>query len=218
MKTTKDFYRNRFPKSEWQLRNAMWKTLCNDYFQQFVKKGDTVMDMAAGYCEFINNIKCKTKIAVDINSDLKKHAAKRVVTIVNDPRKVPERYANKIDVIFTSNFLEHINSKEDILEILEKCNHLLRKGGKILILQPNIALIKERYWDFIDHKTPLTGKSVMEALEITGFRTDVFVRKFLPYTTKGMLPTIPLLISIYLQIPSFIRPFAGQSFFVGVKD
>ncbi|HXB12208.1 MAG TPA: hypothetical protein VNZ45_09500, partial [Bacteroidia bacterium] len=70
-------YEGRFDESL-SKRNAMWKVLCKDYFQRFIKHDATVLDLAAGYCEFINNIKCRTKIAVDLNPKTKKMANKDV--------------------------------------------------------------------------------------------------------------------------------------------
>ncbi len=217
MKTVKDYYRERFPENDFQKRRGIWRVLCADFFQRFVKKDDVVMDIAAGYCEFINNIKCKTKIAVDINPDVKKFAGKDVKVVMTPALKIPTSYTGKIDKIFMSNFLEHLNTKEEVIDTLEKSFNLLKKGGQVLVLQPNISLTGSKYWDFIDHKVALNFSSTQEALRIAGFNVTLAVEKFLPYTTKSILPQIPALIKIYLLIPSELRPFAGQSFFVATK-
>ena len=70
-------YADRFDKDA-QKRDVMWKILCKDYFQKFIKPTDTVLDLAAGYCEFINHIKCEQKIAVDLNEKTKEKAVKGV--------------------------------------------------------------------------------------------------------------------------------------------
>ncbi len=70
-------YADRFDKDSVK-REVMWKILCKNYFQKFLKKNDTVLDLAAGYCEFINNIKCKNKIAVDLNIKTKQKARKGI--------------------------------------------------------------------------------------------------------------------------------------------
>ena len=61
-------YRLRFNK-ELKTRNKIWKILCRDFFQKYVKPTDTLCDIGAGYCEFINNINAKNKIAIDINKE-----------------------------------------------------------------------------------------------------------------------------------------------------
>ncbi len=217
MKTVKDYYRNRFPEDELERKNQIWKVLCNDFFQKFVRKNDVVMDIGAGYCEFINNIKCKTKIAVDINPDTKKFADKNVKIVRSISTKIPSSFKNKVDVVFMSNFLEHLSIKEEVLATLEKSNEVLKKNGKIMIMQPNISLIGNKYWDFIDHKVPLNIGSIVEALGIVGFDIDLIVKRFLPYTTKSRFVDAHFLVGIYLMIPEIFRPFAGQSFFLATK-
>ena len=209
---TKDFYRIRFSRNEVYSRNLLWVYLCEKFFQKYIDKDSTVMDIGAGYCEFINNISCKNKIAVDINSDTKKYADKDVLVIDSTAEKIPSKYNNKIDVVFMSNFLEHIEGKDEVLVILRRVQKLLKKGGKLLILQPNIDLVKTRYWDFFDHKVQLNLPSLTEGLNWSGFEIKHSVKRFLPYTTKLGLPQDVFLLKIYLFIPSFLRPFAGQSF------
>ncbi|EKD66949.1 MAG: hypothetical protein ACD_48C00660G0001, partial [uncultured bacterium] len=120
---------------------------------------------------------------------------------------------HKAHVVFMSNFLEHLESKDEVLAVLIAARSLLKKGGTILIMQPNIDLVKERYWDFFDHKVALNGPSVVEALELAGFTTDVYIKRFLPYTAKSRyIPKIPPLTWLYLLLPEYLRPFAGQSF------
>ena len=43
---------------------------------------------------------------------------------------------------------------------------LLKPGGRVMVLQPNIRLTGPAYWDFIDHKVALTEKSLVEAAEL----------------------------------------------------
>lgn len=217
MKTVKDYYRERFVENEFQRRKEIWKVICTDFLQNFIKKDDLVMDIAAGYCEFINTIKSKNKIAVDINPDVKKFAAKDVKVVMTPALKIPSSYTGKVDKIFMSNFLEHLNTKDEVIETLEKSFHLLKKGGQVIVLQPNISLTGNNYWNFIDHKIALNFNSTFEALRIAGFDVTLSIERFLPYTTKSIFPKIPFLIRIYLLIPPELRPFAGQSFFIGTK-
>ena len=42
----------------------------------------------------------------------------------------------------------------------------------MIVLQPNIRLVGPRYWDFIDHRVALTERSLLEAAELAGLRTD----------------------------------------------
>lgn len=213
-----DCYRRRFDSKENETRGKLWKILCETFLQKFIQEDDAIMDIGAGYCEFLNNIKCKRKIAVDINPDTKKFAAKDIEVLRVQLGGIPQKFDKNIDVVFMSNFLEHLNSKDDILFVLSRVYRLLNKNGKVIIIQPNIDLVKEAYWDFIDHKVALNTKSLKEALDITGFKIDVFIERFLPYTTKRKyVPMRHLLLKLYLKLPTFIRPSVGESFIVATK-
>jgi hypothetical protein len=48
-------YKNRFDDHMLESRKVLWQTLCRDFFQNYVPKNSVVLDIAAGYCEFINN-------------------------------------------------------------------------------------------------------------------------------------------------------------------
>lgn len=211
-------YKNRFSTKDISRKSKMWRTLCKVFLQQFVGKNDTVVDLGAGYCEFINNIKCGRKIAVDVNPDTKKFANKDVLVINKSVFQLSSKFNNCVDIVFLSNFLEHLDSKDDAVNILYRVNQLLKKGGKVILLQPNIDLVKEAYWDFIDHKIALNTRSIKEALEISGFKINTFVKRFLPYTTKNSyIPLSWILLKIYLLLPQLLRPFAGQTFVVAAK-
>ena len=213
------YYQKRFSKQDNLIRANAWKVLCKFFLQKYIKRTDTVIDFGAGYCEFINNISCKKKIAVDLNADTILYANKDVKVIKLKAKNLPSELNNKADVVFMSNFLEHLDTKEDLVATLEKAYQVLRKGGQLIIIQPNIDLVKERYWDFIDHKIVLNTKSIKELLSITNFGIEIFTNRFLPYTTldwKFIFITANF-IRLYLLIPSGLRPFAGQSFIVARK-
>ncbi len=87
----------------------------------------------------------------------------------------------------------------------------------MLIMQPNIRLIGGAYWDFIDHQTALTEKSLAEAATMAGFRTQQIITRFLPYTTKSKFPQHPLLVRAYLNFPPVWVLFGKQTLYVGQK-
>lgn len=213
----KKIYQNRF-EGELKNKNRMWKILCNDFFQKFIDPNkDSVVDLAAGYGEFLNNINAKEKIAVDLNEDISKYINKDIQIIISDCKNISQITESSVDKIFISNFLEHLNNTDEVLAVLKESSRILRKGGQILILQPNILYVKEKYWDFIDHKTPLTHTSLVEALEITGFKLLYLKKKFLPYSTKSNLPQADIFIKTYLRVPFLWSIFGKQSFLVGIK-
>lgn len=199
-------------------KKSMWYTLCHCFFQKYIREESTIVDVAAGYCEFINNISAKEKIAFDLNPDVVKYADKDVKVInqnVMDISSVLED--NTIDYFFISNFLEHMNSKEDIIELIAILERKLKQGGKILILQPNIRYVKEAYWDFIDHKMPLTEKALQEVAEMNNLQVETCIKKFLPYTTKSKLPKADWIIKLYIQLMPVSGLFFGKQTFMVLK-
>jgi len=58
-------YRRRFNESDG--RESVWRVLVHDFFQQYVRPDDGVLDMPCGHCGFINNVVCARKIGVDLN-------------------------------------------------------------------------------------------------------------------------------------------------------
>ena len=204
-------------------KNAIWEVLCRDFFQKYIPEGAVIVDIGAGYCEFINNIRTSVKpvkqdesvgrkIAVDLNEDIRRFAGPGVEVINGDVLDIRSLESASCDVIFVSNFLEHLPDKNLVLRLFSECRRLLRPGGRLLILQPNIRYVKGAYWDFFDHHIPLTEKSLAEALLISGFKIEVSIAKFLPYTTKSRLPQHPALISLYLKIPLAWQVMGKQCF------
>jgi SAM-dependent methyltransferase len=217
MKMVKDCYSNRFSASERKRKDKIWQSLCQYFFQKLISLQDIVMDIGAGYCEFINHIKCRKKIAVDINPDTKKYAQKDVEVLDLNPDTLKKNYRGKVDKVFISNFFEHLNSKEEIISYMDIIYSLLKPRGIIIVMQPNIKLVNGRYWDFIDHKIPLTTSSLVEALKINHFQIIKIIEKFLPFTTKNSYPIFPWMIYLYLKIPTWFRIGAGQSLIVAQK-
>ena len=208
-----ELYKIRFSEDSLPRKNAIWKVLCNDYFSQFVDENDTVLDIACGYGEFLNNIKAKRKIAVDLNADAKTFLDKDVEFNLISATCLSEKVSNEADCVFTSNFLEHLPDKNALEELLSEVMKALKPGGKFLVMGPNLRHLPGEYWDFYDHHLGLTHLSLAEVLTLKGFKVEKCIDRFLPYTTQGALPTHPLLVKIYLKVPLVWR-FLGKQFFL----
>lgn len=215
MNDLKEIYKRRFGK-DIEFRTKMWAMLCKNFFQNYIPENSVVLDIGAGYCEFINNIKAKKKIALDFNPDIIEFASKEVKTFLSKSTDMGQIEDESIDVAFTSNFFEHL-SKEDIVKTIREIYRVLKDDGRFLILQPNIRFCYKDYWMFFDHVTPLDDRSLMEVLEINGFKIDETIPRFLPYSTKTKLPKSVFLLKIYLKIPILQRIFGKQAFICAKK-
>jgi SAM-dependent methyltransferase len=205
-------YERRFADSL-VFRRQMWDVLCRQFFQRYVSTDATVVEIGAGYCEFINHIRAGRKIAVDLNPDTRTHAAPDVTVITSSTSKIDGLEPSIADVVFASNFLEHL-SRQEILATLQEVRRVLKPSGRFLVLQPNIRYCKEDYWQFFDHITPLCERSLTEALQMTGFDVPYVLGRFLPFTTQGRLPNSIGLLKLYLRLRPAWRIFGQQSFFI----
>ena len=208
----KGLYRSRF-SGEAEQRQEIWQVLCAQFFQRWVPEDAVVLDLAAGHCEFINHIRAGRRIAVDLNPDVALHAAAGVQTHVLRSDDLAGIEGQSVDVVFVSNFFEHI-TREAILATLVEVRRVLRPGGRLLVLQPNVRYCARDYWQFFDHITPVDDRALCEALEATGYHVILDIPRFLPYTTKSRLPSGPALVKLYLRVPLAWRVLGAQAFLV----
>ncbi|MEM0955391.1 MAG: class I SAM-dependent methyltransferase [Pseudomonadota bacterium] len=206
-------YRERFQEGFLPRKRDIWRVLCQHFFQRYVAASDTVLDVACGYGEFINSIRCGRKLAADINPDTAQHLDAGVELHAVAADRIASIGQESVDVVFTSNFLEHLENKAALDQFLQQVMQVLKPGGRYLILGPNLRYLPGAYWDFYDHHLGLTDQSLAEALQLQGFTIESKRAKFLPYTTQGKLPTHPLLVRLYLLLP-MTWPLLGKQFFV----
>lgn len=212
----KALYATRF-QAEGEQRQDIWQVLCADFFQRWVPADATVLDLAAGHCEFINNIRAGRKIAVDLNPDVQVRAAADVETHVLRSDQLTGIESGSVDRVFISNFFEHI-TREVITATLLEVRRVLRADGQLLLLQPNVRFCGKDYWQFFDHITPIDDRAMLEAFAQTGYDVVKNVPRFLPYTTKSRLPSGPSLVRLYLKVPLAWKVLGAQAFMVATPE
>ncbi|HPX41753.1 MAG TPA: methyltransferase domain-containing protein, partial [Candidatus Hydrogenedentes bacterium] len=118
-----------------------------------------------------------------------------------------------LDVVFTSNFLEHLRKKSLVEQTIEEAVRCLKPGGLMICMGPNVRYLPGAHWDFWDHFIPLTERSLSELLELKGFEIRLQVPRFLPYSmSTGITPPL-FLVAWYLRLP-FVWPWFGKQFVV----
>jgi SAM-dependent methyltransferase len=194
-------------------RKDVWRVLIGDLFQQHVATSDRVLDLGCGYGEFINQIHCAKKYGMDLNPDTQEFLSADVEFIRRDCSEEWSLSAGSLDVVFTSNFFEHLPDKAALGRTLDQVRRCLAPEGRLMAVGPNIRYLPGKYWDFWDHHLALTHLSLREALETRGFRMDVCIDRFLPYTMVGG-PRYPL---VFLRAYLHFRPawrLLGKQFFL----
>ena len=194
-------------------RNSVWQILCKDYFSRYISPDAHVLDLGAGWCEFINNVNASKKYAMDLNPETGSHLSTEAIFIHQDCSKKWEVPTESLDIVFTSNFFEHLPDKESIERTILEARKSLKDGGLMICIGPNIKYAPGTYWDFWDHHVPLTETSLGELLELKGFRVTSRIGRFLPYSmTTGVTPPVVFL-RLYLKLP-FAWQFIGKQFLV----
>jgi len=209
-------YSRRFSGIE-QRRQEIWQALTHHYFQQWVKPGDTVVDVGAGYCEFINSIRAAHRYALDSNPATLDKAAPDVTVLSEPATRQWSLPSESVNVVFSSHFFEHLPTKEDLARCLAEAHRVLRPQGLLIALGPNIRFCFDVYWDFVDHHLPLSDRSMVEAMEIAGFRRELVLPRFLPFTMSDCVPHRAFLVRLYLMLPLAQRLWGKQFLVIARK-
>lgn len=208
-------YRHRFSQEERVRKDRIWKVLCEQYFQKYIRPSDTVLDIACGQGEFIRHIRCAHKLAADLNRDVEQTLPSEIRFFCARADALEGVADHSVDVCFISNFFEHLDSKAAMDAVLQEVKRVLKRGGRLINMQPNIRYEPGRYWDFYDHVLPLSDRSAAEAYAKNGFEIEKLIPRFLPFTTKSALPQHPLLVRAYLATPLAWRVMGGQFLIIG---
>lgn len=209
-------YERRF-RDHLEYRNRVWRVLAANYFSRWVSPDAGVLDLGCGYGEFINHIACGRKYGLDLNPRAKAHLAPEVTLFEQDSAARWPLPDAALDVVFTSNFFEHLPSKQALGATIDEVRRCLRSGGRLIAMGPNVRFLGGAYWDFWDHHLALTELSVAEALAARGFRMERVIDRFLPYTMVNRRRAPAALISVYLMLPPAWKLFGKQFLVVAVK-
>lgn len=209
-------YRARFEKSH-AYRRQVWSILCRDFFQKWIPSSGTVLDLGCGCGEFINQIQAARKFGMDLNPDSAGFLNPGITHLRQNCSEPWHLEPDSLDVVFTSNFFEHLPDKASLGRTLDNARLCLKAGGRLICMGPNIRFLPANYWDFWDHYLPLSDYSLAEGLETHGLQLEHCVPKFMPYTmARGSQPPL-LFIRAYLALPLAWRIFGKQFLLVARK-
>jgi len=209
-------YEERFGGLE-EYRRRVWRVLYADFFEPFVRGGGAVLDLGCGYGEFINQVQGPACYAMDLNPGAGRHLNSTVQLFQQDSSRPWPLPDSSLDLVFTSNFFEHLPDEPALRKTLQEAHRCLRPGGRLIALGPNITYVGQAYWDFRDHYLALSDDSLGAVLRATGFALQRVIPRFLPYT-MSVGPRYPLfLLRLYLRLPIAWRLFGRQFLIVASK-
>lgn len=204
-------YRTRFAgKSAY--RRKLWAVF-SSFFSRWIPPDATVLDLGCGYCEFINSVQCRERFAMDLNPDAYTFADPAVAVLEQDCSDEWGIGKQSLDVVFTSNFFEHLPTKQSLEKTLQQAYKALKPGGRLIAMGPNIRYLAGAYWDFFDHYIPLSDLSLIEILTKTGFTSELVWPRFLPYTMSRKREYPLWVVKLYLSLP-VVWKIAGRQFLV----
>ena len=175
-------------------------------FQEFdFRAGQKLLEIGSGRCEILNEFRKLglDTYAVDSAESAKQYAAtagaKFELGLIEDSTSLDFFKDIKFDIIFTKSFIEHINYPEKFVEASYK---RLSNNGKMVILTPDFETNYKIFYDDITHVKPFTSVSVIQLLELTGFRNcKVFKFRQLPLTWRFKLINILSMLSGIIARP-----------------
>jgi SAM-dependent methyltransferase len=194
---------------------AVWAVLSH-WLARKLGNPSSVLDPAAGACEFINTVPARERWAVDMGGQVRTLAAEGVRAFVGRVSDV-ELPAAHFEGVFVSNFLEHLPNPEACARFLEQMHALLVPGGRIVVMSPNFRHCVREYFDFADHSLILTEWSAAEQLYAAGFEIVEIHPRFMPLTFRARIPLRPWIVSAYLSMPFAWRFFGKQFLLVAEK-
>lgn len=188
-------------------REVLWRSLFKFYFRRWIREDDCVLELGAGYAHFINNVKARRRIALDVWPEMPSFLHPEVeghVGCVTDLAFLPD---GSVDFAFASNLFEHI-TQDDLAHVLRQLESKLSPRGLLCLVQPNYRYAYREYFDDYTHITVYSHLTMCDFLRAAGYEIVACKPRFMPLTVKSRLRISPTLIWLYLNSP--IKPMGKQ--------
>ena len=204
-------YIGRYPNVAY--RKRVWREIVRAVSLD-APKAESVLELGAGYCDFINQIRAARKYALDANPDVADYCMPDVRFLhqpAGSPIEIPHR---SVDVVLASNLLEHLSDRQRS-DLFDQFENLLNERGKIILIQPNYYYCYREYWDDFTHVKAFSHVSLTDFLLSRGYKIVRAEKRFLPFSFKSALPKSYWITRLYLL--SSWRPFAKQMLIVAER-
>ena len=196
-------------------RTVVWQAIAG-HLQPWIPLQGSVLEIGAGYCDWINNVTARRRVAIDVWPELPTFAAPGVEPLVLDlATDLGTLPAGSFDAVLASNLLEHL-APDTVPVVVTGVARLLKPGGRLLIVQPNFRYAWRSYFDDYTHRSIFTDVSLPNLLRAHGFTIELVQPRFIPYSMRGSrLPIRRWLVAAYLRSP--LRPMAGQMLVIATR-
>lgn len=195
-------------------RRVLWQTLVAGVFQKQIPPDAVVLELGAGYGDFINAVKARRRLAVDVWPGMLPHLAPGVEGLVTRITQLDGVADGSVDYVFSSNCFEHV-SQAELVDCLAQLRRKMKAGAMLTIVQPNFKYCAREYFDDYTHVSIYTDQGLADLLAANGFKVVRRVPRFMPFTIKARLPVHPWLIRLYLMSP--FKPLAKQMLISAIR-
>lgn len=165
-----------------------------------VSSEDCVLELGAGYCNFINAVVARRRIAMDAWDGFPAHLAPGIEHKVGSVTELDFLEDGAVDFAFASNLFEHL-TKDEFSMTLSSLRRKLSPRGTLTIVQPNYRYAYREYFDDFDHKSIYSHVSMADYLVANAYEVVLVEPRFMPLSVKGRLPVKPFLIRAWLASP-----------------
>jgi hypothetical protein len=188
-------------------RDVLWQSLWRYCFSAMVRPDDCVLDLGAGYCNFINSVVARRRIAVDSWAGFPANLAPGIEHQIGSVTNLDFLDDGAVDFAFASNLFEHL-TQDEFRVTLDALRPKLSTIGTLTILQPNYRYAYREYFDDFDHKSVYSHVSLPDYLTANGYEVFRVEPRFMPLSVKSRLPVTPFLIRAWLAAP--LKPMGKQ--------
>lgn len=196
-----------------QRRGVLWQALWRYFFKARIASDACVLDLGAGYGDFINSVTARRRIAVDAWPGLEARVAPGVEAVISSVTDLSAIDDGCVDYAFASNLFEHLPQEAFKTALGEISRVLVKRGeraenGTLTMIQPNYRYAFREYFDDYTHVAVYSHVTMADFLTAHGWEVLEVRPRFLPLTVKSRLPVWPILIAAYLLSP--IKPMGKQ--------
>ena len=182
-------------------REVVWKVLA-DFVAPWIPDDSHVLELGAGYCDWINAVRARRKVALDSWPEFPLYAAPDSTPSSSMPSPAREFGVETFDVVVLP--ISSALRADVAWSLVRDVTALLRPGGRFIVIQPNFRYAYRNYFDDYTHRSVFTDTSLGNLLRAHGFRVELSRPKFLPYSMRGIRSSIPAW--LIMPIGSAVKP------------
>jgi SAM-dependent methyltransferase len=145
-------------------------------FLDYFEKGNLVLELGSGGGDFLGLCAVAGIKATGVDSGSPDEIRGKFGIVKEDIRKfIKKEKTGKYDGVYARHIIEHL-SAVDVENLLKDVSRLLKKGGKLILIFPNmknIHVAMYEFWKDPTHVRPYTGEAISTIAKKKDFKVIV---------------------------------------------